>query len=1358
MSNIFFFTDVDLLNEQTPEQAFGPVVGYEETQYRVTSIHSAHVSSSELKDMPRAIAVLKGRVVIQRNNDDTGNELVNLALYPDEQISQCDTDSKNAPKISYSPIKCILYKGLKRESILADAQTIQKESEYGSDLLRRLWANIEMNDDARAKANLANNEAVPPSSNNLGYEDGGDDSNDMDGLFYKEDYDINPPISVEAGMVLGCFAPEKFGIEIIFESVRYTPKLSLLRHLETIITVPQTEQASADERRKKDEVINFIDPCAFYGSLYRTKIKYKNHDDTTGEVSGNDIYSQLLGKFHNKNKIYIDIRNEYNQSFNYLRNYESDIIHLNMGNAHDEYDYYQKCHWPILIQDMKCPSDAIFMKISLELPYDKAENPNPLLYVVQGFVYDKRNPFPYEPEDSDKFIQIQSNKKEQDYTKSFTICVPVVDGDSMSSYIRLKYLNGNSDEDLMEGIQANSPTNSRNTFWDNMIMPLQMKIPYKVSGKTMVKVYDEEYFISAGKEFVASLGVAEDENNIMYFAVPKVYRGKRRFSLEHTSKANIIGGIYKDSFIKILQKELKNPIKYGYITKSLEQLNINYPYFAKETLYENIFILILNKENLQSIINNYPLTEDVYLKIQFVNNEFDDNFFSYNKYKIGLSLQQNKKRKSGTKSDADILNSQTQMYVYGNSLNNNVLTDGSLMPEENSSTDNDCKELSQEELQRLRNFIENLGKCSTGAFRDLYDNVFNKDKDAYISVKEENGISVLELRNIENINKGYLIESCTMYTMWLYACYLDNDMILKETAKVILFPLLKTILINYNGLGHGLVYDGELNSILPNIKRIFFSRCNRGVSIGSTNGLSYKLNQLVNGEMGLSYNKGTKDNIVCITDLINAIQNVIRQLIQQKSNCIFLQILKQSNLTLEDTSFQYITMAIGDGSGTKALLNITDFGIILFDYAIEQANVKSINNRTFQAKNKSTTVHFTIFGLDAEKSDTYFSIEKNDIVCVFKINAGLKKPEVGTIIKPNKKNAFYNPETNVFEYPEGNRIAYYNEDLHELVYDYSSSHENIVVELYSPKDKDIDEACLVLNVFQSSNTSPIIVVPFLHEYFDDDKFELKTSIIHNLFGKNVADLQSTTDTKDSKNIDLLIDYIINSIDSPKITMNLSAGFIGKEIETPNICSSLIETDYRYKFTYPYHERKKEENKPNPDETNLVSKYAALRYSFIKITFTSSELSFYVESYVSPVRSRLDLGIDKAFYDAEHHEISPEKRAELKNGLFNITRYGCYNDDSYVLLENGDKIPSYNAILCAFRSFGITEAVLKYIYQRAFVLGKSANEIKIIKDKLTPLLEESVIKHDLNLGRPIDITFEMYTNYKTYTQDENELYQ
>ena len=39
-ADIFFFTDVELLAEQTAEQAFGPVRNNENSQYRVTSLHS----------------------------------------------------------------------------------------------------------------------------------------------------------------------------------------------------------------------------------------------------------------------------------------------------------------------------------------------------------------------------------------------------------------------------------------------------------------------------------------------------------------------------------------------------------------------------------------------------------------------------------------------------------------------------------------------------------------------------------------------------------------------------------------------------------------------------------------------------------------------------------------------------------------------------------------------------------------------------------------------------------------------------------------------------------------------------------------------------------------------------------------------------------------------------------------------------------------------------------------------------------------------------------------------------------------------------------------------------------------------
>ena len=67
MSDIYFFTDVDLLEEQTAEQgqeqakgrAFGPVFGHEDTQYRVTSMHTA-------KADPNAYAVCDGWILLKK--------------------------------------------------------------------------------------------------------------------------------------------------------------------------------------------------------------------------------------------------------------------------------------------------------------------------------------------------------------------------------------------------------------------------------------------------------------------------------------------------------------------------------------------------------------------------------------------------------------------------------------------------------------------------------------------------------------------------------------------------------------------------------------------------------------------------------------------------------------------------------------------------------------------------------------------------------------------------------------------------------------------------------------------------------------------------------------------------------------------------------------------------------------------------------------------------------------------------------------------------------------------------------------------------------------------------------------------
>ena len=77
MADFFFFTDLDLLNSQSSDQAFGPVISGDpiydanKDKYRLTSVHTA-------TSTPLAYAVCKGQVLVQE--DATNSALVNVVF------------------------------------------------------------------------------------------------------------------------------------------------------------------------------------------------------------------------------------------------------------------------------------------------------------------------------------------------------------------------------------------------------------------------------------------------------------------------------------------------------------------------------------------------------------------------------------------------------------------------------------------------------------------------------------------------------------------------------------------------------------------------------------------------------------------------------------------------------------------------------------------------------------------------------------------------------------------------------------------------------------------------------------------------------------------------------------------------------------------------------------------------------------------------------------------------------------------------------------------------------------------------------------------------------------------------------
>lgn len=78
MKRYYFFTDSTLLEEQTPDQAFGPagtVNGFD--QYRTTNLHSV----SESKDIP-AFAVCDGLICVQPDDKRTFSIVSSLSYMP----------------------------------------------------------------------------------------------------------------------------------------------------------------------------------------------------------------------------------------------------------------------------------------------------------------------------------------------------------------------------------------------------------------------------------------------------------------------------------------------------------------------------------------------------------------------------------------------------------------------------------------------------------------------------------------------------------------------------------------------------------------------------------------------------------------------------------------------------------------------------------------------------------------------------------------------------------------------------------------------------------------------------------------------------------------------------------------------------------------------------------------------------------------------------------------------------------------------------------------------------------------------------------------------------------------------------
>ncbi|WP_075343798.1 hypothetical protein [Tenacibaculum agarivorans] len=316
MENFFFFTDKQSWLNITQEKPFG-IINTDE--FRVCNQFKFDSSTNNV-----AFAVTRSILLVQNAVDSFGNKIdgiINIALKPLEPVIW-----------EYEYINYFIYRGIKKSSLINNNGKIAvAQSQDVSDLRNLLYKQ-----QARINEELEINES--PKQSHIGYDFASnleetdpfyanddmylEDIIELDG----EELDIQLPI-VEAGMLIGSFKDGiDAGFEIIGERIGYETKMGDLRKENHIIDV--SGYTGFERKHKKEEILHFFDPVAFYGSLtvketplnYEVLVKKSSGDQYIDVLIRENNY-ELLNKYLNKQKVYLDIRHETGYSYNYFNEF-----------------------------------------------------------------------------------------------------------------------------------------------------------------------------------------------------------------------------------------------------------------------------------------------------------------------------------------------------------------------------------------------------------------------------------------------------------------------------------------------------------------------------------------------------------------------------------------------------------------------------------------------------------------------------------------------------------------------------------------------------------------------------------------------------------------------------------------------------------------------------------------------------------------------------------------------------------------------------------------------------------------------------------------------------------------------------
>lgn len=649
-SKAYFFTEFPLLiHGQSYPDVFGPDNSTPNTVFRTTNKFWTDVDA-------KAFAVVSGQILVVPT---TNPLIVNVVLKP-----------RNQGSIDFLDVKYFVYRGILKDQLI-DSSDDQKVVAAGTNaFVDSIWDTQEKINDAIENADLSDgigpgSVTDEPSALALGVQYVFPatepwhveklDAESLDQLFFDEASDYKFPI-VRAGEEFGKFRNTSIGFDIILNDPSSVTTFAEVRGVENVITVTAlggspTDLEKLQDRSERAKILEYMDPAAFYGIHYYSGINAYDAGGTDtifNSKDTNNAYDAIINKFLNKNRTYIDIRNENEYSFNYYDNYTASGADIKLSfdsGVLPATEIFGTSGWPIrIVENAELESGETGKKNAVYIEFPKGDNTAPLLY--KSFASDFKR-FPKKPRNKNRFLEVDFDGANL-YSETIKLGLPNREdnGDTtaVSWYMKLNYIKRNL---VSNPASAGMVINGQDTF--DHLFPVVDNVVWNSSNQILFNAgFQSTFFEKSDFSCFGELGFAKEANRVVFYMTPEEVNFQPSKNMRLYKR--VIGGVSnKTSFFEVLKNIFPDfSLQKGELTISAtSKFYLNYEDGTKrrerESDKHNFICVGMTKAEFDALLASATasnIDSDLHTPLLVVKSKSvlaDDNGAGFIKYELGVA-------------------------------------------------------------------------------------------------------------------------------------------------------------------------------------------------------------------------------------------------------------------------------------------------------------------------------------------------------------------------------------------------------------------------------------------------------------------------------------------------------------------------------------------------------------------------------------------------------------------------------------------------------------------------------------------------------------------------------------------------